>query len=104
MESENDRSEEEEVEMESENDRSEEEEVEESEKDRSEEEETENDLSDSDEDNVSCIKCNSRWGDDEEGQVWIECNICNKWVHERCLSSDYPFNSLSDIFYCPACL
>ena len=25
------------------------------------------------------------WIDDDEGVTWIQCSVCNNWIHELCL-------------------
>ena len=36
-----------------------------------------------------CIKCHQMWiDDDDEGVAWIQCSVCNNWIHELCLPND----------------
>ena len=38
-----------------------------------------------------CMKCHQMWIDDDEGVTltWIQCSVCNNWIHELCLPNDY---------------
>lgn len=56
-----------------------------------------------DEESASCIACNITWTEDLElglERTWIQCDVCNAWVHAECLLSEVDD---SEAFSCPDC-
>ena len=51
-----------------------------------------------------CMKCHQMWIDHDEEVTWIQCSVCNNWIHELCLPNDYIYSAKSDVFYCPICI
>ena len=57
----------------------------------------------SEDDDVFCEACHITYKEDQElglGRVWVECDLCQKWMHTDCLS--YEINE-NDPFFCPKC-
>ena len=42
-----------------------------------------------------CMKCHQMW---IEGVTWIQCSVCNNWIHELCLHNHYIYSAESDVF------
>lgn len=61
-------------------------------------------------DSVEC--CMVRDGTEEEenglliGRLWVECGVCQKWIHEECIPSGVDKTALqnNDDFVCHSCL
>ena len=58
---------------------------------------------DKEKNNASCMACNITAKEDLELgllRTWIQCVICNSWVHSECLTGEIEEN---EIFACPEC-
>ena len=55
--------------------------------------------------NIYDVDAEVSWiDDDSEGVTWIQCSVCNNWIHELCLPNDYIYSAKSDVFYCSICI
>lgn len=50
-----------------------------------------------------CMGCHMSWSEDQElglGTVWLQCDMCDGWIHKDCCTD---IESVVDIFHCPKC-
>ena len=58
-----------------------------------------------DNDAVCCV-CHMTWTEDLTlllGHTWIQCDICDSWVHEDCLPLGFEYDKSADKFVCHNC-
>ena len=44
---------------------------------------------------AKCEACHMAWEEDQEIQMertWVQCNVCDRWMHSDCLSYDFDEN------------
>ena len=50
----------------------------------------------SDDEDWPCIVCAELWTNSRSREVWVECQLCKKWAHEKCTPGTH-------FFICPNC-
>ena len=58
------------------------------------------------EDEAVCVGCDMTWNEDQIlmlGNTWIQCDVCNDWVHEDCLPIGFMYDKTNDKFVCHKC-
>jgi hypothetical protein len=61
------------------------------------------DIQSHDNKDVCCEACHMTYKEDEQlglGRVWVECDLCQKWMHTECLNYEIDDN---EPFLCPKC-
>ena len=56
-----------------------------------------------DNENVECKGCRMTWSEDQElglGRTWVNCDVCNMWMHYDCSSREVDSD---EPFCCPDC-
>lgn len=46
---------------------------------------------------ADCIFCDGKFSDDNRGEIWVRCILCNCWAHEECAGAD------TDPYICDFC-
>jgi len=47
---------------------------------------------------VICAYCKGKFSDDVQGEIWVQCVMCEDWCHEECAGAD------RDKFICDYCM
>ncbi|KAL3269644.1 hypothetical protein HHI36_008707, partial [Cryptolaemus montrouzieri] len=47
----------------------------------------ENNSDSSSDDEYFCLICCENYSNSVPGEGWIQCNLCKKWAHEKCISN-----------------
>lgn len=50
-----------------------------------------------DDHDAACLFCDGRFSDDQRGELWIQCFMCNQWAHEQCSGAE------KDAYICDFC-
>jgi hypothetical protein len=37
---------------------------------------------------VICTYCKGKFSDDVQGEIWVQCVMCEDWCHEECAGAD----------------
>ena len=46
---------------------------------------------------ATCIFCESKFSDDTKGELWVQCVMCSMWAHNECSGAE------KDIYVCDFC-
>ncbi|CAH2015458.1 unnamed protein product [Acanthoscelides obtectus] len=47
---------------------------------------------------TACLFCDGCFSDDQRGELWIQCFMCNQWAHEQCSGAE------KDAYICDFCV
>ncbi|CAH1985519.1 unnamed protein product [Acanthoscelides obtectus] len=43
------------------------------------------------EDDCTCFFCDGKYADDRRGEEWVQCLMCEGWVHSECAGYDHGY-------------
>ena len=49
------------------------------------------------EDNAQCPMCDGFWSESLPGEEWVQCSMCENWLHEECCTNVTPSSATCDI-------
>ena len=54
-------------------------------------------VSSENEENSQCPMCHGLWSESLPGEEWVQCSVCQKWLHEECCTFVTPSTATCDI-------
>ena len=54
--------------------------------------------------NELCMVCSKGEDDDSKVETWVLCDMCDNWVHMKCLPPGHIYDVKDEEFVCHNCL